>query len=231
VDLSTHQIVNTFNFVPQGQYGGGIWTSPSLDTATNTIFVTTGTRNQPSQTLSEAVVALDATTLALKSTWAVPASQETVDSDFGSTPILFNDAAGNPLMAAVNKNGLAYVYNRNNLSAGLYGHSRSILAAVARSAGTGAPRLELLATAHCSWAGDIRSSMDKDTRDQSTRWTQRPANSDGSMVFLAQSFLHWHIRMAWSSTERVPCSRYSTHRVERASTAIQQVARSMQRQV
>jgi len=118
VDLSTHQIVNTFNFVPQGQFGGGIWTSPSLDTATNTIFVTTGTRNQPSQTLSEAVVALDASTLALKSSWAVPASQETVDSDFGSTPILFNDAAGNPLMAAVNKNGIAYVYNRNNLAAG-----------------------------------------------------------------------------------------------------------------
>src|SRR2546421_650587 len=118
VDLTTHQIVNTFNFVPQGQYGGGIWTSPSLDTATNTIFVTTGTRNQPSQTLSEAVVALDASTLALKSSWAVPASQETVDSDFASTPILFNDAAGDQLMAAVNKNGIAYVYNRNNLSAG-----------------------------------------------------------------------------------------------------------------
>ncbi|MBV9613922.1 MAG: PQQ-binding-like beta-propeller repeat protein, partial [Ktedonobacteraceae bacterium] len=118
VSLTTHQIVNTFNFVPTGQYGGGIWTSPSLDTATNTIFVTTGTRNQPNQTLSEAVVALDASTLALKSSWALPTSAETVDSDFASTPILFTDTNGDQLVAAVNKNGIAYVFNRNNLAAG-----------------------------------------------------------------------------------------------------------------
>ena len=118
VSLSTHQVVNSFNFVPTGQVGGGVWTSPSLDTSTNTIFVTTGTRNQPSQTLSEAVVALDATTLTRKSSWALPASAETADSDFGSTPILFNNAASNPLVAAINKNGNAYAFNRNNLAAG-----------------------------------------------------------------------------------------------------------------
>src|SRR6266700_1082785 len=118
VNLTTHQIVNTFNFVPQGQVGGGIWTSPSIDTSTNTIFVTTGTRNQPSQMLAEAVVALDASTLTLKSSWAIPNSQQTVDSDFGNTPILLTDAHGNPLVAAINKNGYAYAYNRNNLAAG-----------------------------------------------------------------------------------------------------------------
>ncbi|HXM54927.1 MAG TPA: PQQ-binding-like beta-propeller repeat protein, partial [Candidatus Dormibacteraeota bacterium] len=31
VDLSTHQVVATFNAVAAGQVGGGIWTSPSLD--------------------------------------------------------------------------------------------------------------------------------------------------------------------------------------------------------
>ncbi len=118
VSLTTHQIVNTFNFVPTGQYGGGIWTSPSLDTATNTIFLTTGTRNRPDQNLSEAVVALDATTLALKASWSLPTSAETVDSDFASTPVLFTDTNGDQLVAAVNKNGFAYVFNRNNLSAG-----------------------------------------------------------------------------------------------------------------
>jgi len=118
VDLSTHQIVHTFNAVPQGQVGGGIWTSPSLDTSTNTIFVTTGTRNQTTQMLAEAVVALDASTLAVKSSWAVPNSQQTVDSDFGNTPILFNDTQGHPLVAAINKNGFAYAYNRNNVAAG-----------------------------------------------------------------------------------------------------------------
>ncbi len=118
VSLTTHAVVNTFNFVPTGQYGGGIWTTPALDTATNTIFVSTGTRNQPGQTLSEAVVALDASTLALKSSWALPTSAETVDSDFASTPILFSDTNGNQLVTAINKNGIAYTLNRNNLTPG-----------------------------------------------------------------------------------------------------------------
>src|SRR5216684_4555983 len=118
VSLSTHLVVNTFNAVPAGQVGGGIWTSPSLDTSTNTVFVTTGTRNQDTQTLSEAIIALDASTLAVKSSWAVPNSQQTVDSDFGNTPLLFNDSHGNPLVTAVNKNGFDYAWNRNNLAAG-----------------------------------------------------------------------------------------------------------------
>jgi outer membrane protein assembly factor BamB len=118
VSLSTQQVVNTFNAVPAGQVGGGIWTSPSVDPSTNTIFVTTGTRNQDTQTLSEAIIALDASTLAVKSTWAIPNSQQTVDSDFGNTPLLFNDSHGNPLVTAVNKNGFDYAWNRNNLAAG-----------------------------------------------------------------------------------------------------------------
>jgi outer membrane protein assembly factor BamB len=118
VSLSTHQIVNTFNAVPTGQVGGGIWTSPSIDPSTNTIFVTTGTRNQDTQTLSEAIIALDAGTLTVKSFWAIPNSMQTVDSDFGNTPLLFNDSQGNPLVTAVNKNGLDYAWNRNNLAAG-----------------------------------------------------------------------------------------------------------------
>ncbi len=118
VNLSTHQVVNTFNAVPTGQVGGGIWTTPSVDTATNTIFVTTGTRNQDTQTLSEAIIALDANTLTIKSSWSIPNSQQTVDSDFGNTPILFTDSKGNPLVGAINKNGFAYAWNRNNLAAG-----------------------------------------------------------------------------------------------------------------
>lgn len=65
VSLSTHQIVNTFNSVPTGQIGGGIWTSPSIDTTTNTVYVTTGTESDPFQTYAQAIVALDASTLAV----------------------------------------------------------------------------------------------------------------------------------------------------------------------
>ena len=57
------QIVNTYDFVPNGEVGGGIWTSPTYDPATNTIFVSTGTLNDHTQTQSQAIVALNATTL------------------------------------------------------------------------------------------------------------------------------------------------------------------------
>jgi polyvinyl alcohol dehydrogenase (cytochrome) len=121
VDLTSHQVVNTFNVVPNGQLGGGIWASPSLDAATNTIYVTTGNAapgQTASQPLAPAVVALDAATLAVKGQWQVPAAQLVTDSDFGVTPILFNDATGRALVAATNKNRFLYAFDRTNLGAG-----------------------------------------------------------------------------------------------------------------
>jgi len=118
VDLTTHQVVNTYNAVPNGQIGGGIWTSPSIDASTNTIYVTTGTKGDPSQTQSQAIVALDAGTLKVKSYWQLPDSQAVGDSDWGTTPILFSDSAGHPLVAATNKNGTLYTFARANLAAG-----------------------------------------------------------------------------------------------------------------
>ena len=118
VSLSTHQIVNTLNFVPNGQIGGGVWTSPTVDPATNTIYVTTGTLNQVTQVLSQAIVAFDATTLTVKSFWQIPAAQAVIDSDWGTTPVLITDAQGDELVSAINKNGYVYTFNRANLSAG-----------------------------------------------------------------------------------------------------------------
>ncbi len=75
VDLASHQVVADYNFVPNGQVGGGIWTTPALDAATNTIFVSTGTLNDYTQTQSQAIVALDATTLQYKSSWQCRSTQ------------------------------------------------------------------------------------------------------------------------------------------------------------
>jgi len=61
------QIVNSYSFVPNGQVGGGVWTTPAYDAATNTIFVSTGTLNDHTQTQSQAIVALNATTLQYQS--------------------------------------------------------------------------------------------------------------------------------------------------------------------
>ncbi len=60
VSLASQSIVATYNFVPNGQVGGGIWTSPTYDPATNRIFVSTGTLAGYNQTQSQAIVALDA---------------------------------------------------------------------------------------------------------------------------------------------------------------------------
>jgi outer membrane protein assembly factor BamB len=118
VDLNTHQIVNTLNIVPAGQHGGGIWGSPAIDTATNTIYVTTGTESNTSQAFAQAILAIDASTLTVKSSWKLPEGQAVTDSDFGTTPTFFNDASGNPLMVSINKNGYAYAFNRAKLAAG-----------------------------------------------------------------------------------------------------------------
>ena len=117
VNLNTHQVTDTFNVVPNGQVGGGIWTSPALDTTTNTIFVSTGTE-VGAEPYAQAILALDATTLALKDSWQLPAAQAVADSDWGSSPTLFSDAAGDQLLAVANKNGILYTFNRNNLAAG-----------------------------------------------------------------------------------------------------------------
>ncbi|MDQ6744111.1 MAG: PQQ-binding-like beta-propeller repeat protein, partial [Candidatus Dormibacteraeota bacterium] len=117
VDLNSHQVVGTAKFVPDGQVGGGVWTSPAIDTTTGLVYVTTGTLNLATQTLSEALVAVDSGTMAIKDAWQLPRSQAGSDSDWGTSPILFT-GGGRALVAAVNKNGVLYAFDRNNLAAG-----------------------------------------------------------------------------------------------------------------
>ena len=112
------QIVNTYNFVPNGQVGGGIWTSPAYDPATNSIFVSTGTLSQYTQTQSQAIVELNASTLASEATWQLPFGASVTDSDWSTTPTLTTDTAGDQLLSVANKNGILYTFNRNNLAAG-----------------------------------------------------------------------------------------------------------------
>ena len=118
VSLTTQKVVNTYNFVPNGEAGGGLWTSPALDPTTNTLYVATGTDPVGTQTESQAVMAIDASTLTLKSSWKVPESATVSDSDFGTSPVLYTDTSGNPMLAVTNKNGIVYAFNRNNLAAG-----------------------------------------------------------------------------------------------------------------
>jgi outer membrane protein assembly factor BamB len=118
VSLSTHQIVNTVNLVPDGKIGAGVWDTPTVDPETNTLFLTTGTETDAGEKLAQALVAIDLATFTVKDSWKLPESEAVTDSDFGTTPTLFTDAAGDRLVVATNKNGYAYAFKRSNLSAG-----------------------------------------------------------------------------------------------------------------
>jgi len=120
VSLTTHQVVNTATFVPTGQTGGGIWTSPTLDATGKTVFVTTGTATNDvtQQPYAQAMVALDAGTLAIKGGWRIPPAQAVPDSDWGTTPNVFPDGHGTNLVAGADKNGYLYAYDQANIAAG-----------------------------------------------------------------------------------------------------------------
>ena len=118
VSLKTHKVVNTLAIVPNGQFGGGIWTSPAFDTATNTIYVSTGTKNVPTQHMAQAVLAIDPVTMEINDHWELPNSETALDADFGTSTTLFTDARSRRMLALTNKNGLAYGLPLDDLSGG-----------------------------------------------------------------------------------------------------------------
>jgi polyvinyl alcohol dehydrogenase (cytochrome) len=98
----------------------GAWSSPAVDAAENAIFI--GTSNDfCNSRYQDAILRLNPSTLRISSLWQVPRSQHPFDSDFGATPMLFSSTIGGvtrQLVGAVNKNGVYYVLNRDDLGAG-----------------------------------------------------------------------------------------------------------------
>jgi outer membrane protein assembly factor BamB len=127
VNASTGAVQHTFNVVPNGCVGGGIWDTPSIDPVTNILYVSTGTHSSCSQAgnLAMGLLALRTTDLSLVSSWLLPLAQGPGDSDFGSTPTLFPATIGgtvHQMVGLVNKNGVYYALDRANLSAGPLWH-------------------------------------------------------------------------------------------------------------
>jgi outer membrane protein assembly factor BamB len=122
VDLATKAVTKTFDVVPNGQEGGALWSSPAYDAASNEVFISTGSVEgvayDSDQPYAQAIVALDASTLALVDSWQLPQAEDTGDSDFGASPTLFADGTGRALVGCANKNGYFYVLDRSNLAAG-----------------------------------------------------------------------------------------------------------------
>ncbi len=124
LDAAIGTVQNTFNVVPAGCKGGGIWGSPTIDQSDNSIYFTTGNPTNRCATIAGnalALIKLNATDLSFISSWQVPTTELVKDSDFGSTPTLFQATIGGTLyqlVGAVNKNGTFYAFDRTNIGNG-----------------------------------------------------------------------------------------------------------------
>ena len=125
MDATTGAIQHVANMVPNGCIGAGIWTSPTVDPSDGSIYVTTGTPNachNPGPNLAPSIVKLRASDLSISRAGPCPLSEQTFgDEDFGGTPTLFTatiNGVPRPLVGALNKDGLFFAWDRNNLAAG-----------------------------------------------------------------------------------------------------------------
>ena len=117
IDLTTGAS-QTASLVSPGERGAAIWSSISVDEGAGLLFASTGNRVNPvvAETLSQSIVSFDARTLAVVDHWQDPTPLQ--NSDFGSSPALFEATDGTKLVAAANKDGWLYVLRRDRLSAG-----------------------------------------------------------------------------------------------------------------
>jgi len=119
LDPATGESMETAYFVPEGEVGGGVWTSPAVDNERRKIFVTTGSAHDFADGDAFSILRIDLDTLLIEDRWKLPNSQdETWDADWGSSPTLFTDSAGRELVGAGQKDGGYYVFDRNDLASG-----------------------------------------------------------------------------------------------------------------
>jgi outer membrane protein assembly factor BamB len=119
LDPATGVELNSTYFVPEDRVGGGVWTSPAVDSAHNKIYVTTGSAHSFDDGDSFSMLRLNLDTLEIEDRWKlVNVFGGYWDGDWGSSPTLFTDASGRELVGAGQKDGGYYAFNRNNLAAG-----------------------------------------------------------------------------------------------------------------
>jgi outer membrane protein assembly factor BamB len=114
VSASTGQIQATFNVVPNGCNGGGVWSTPVI-TSDGKVYFSTGNPGGCNEPYATAVVELNASDLSLVGYSHINTGSG--DWDFASvTPFSAN---GTNYVGAINKNGIFYAFRQNNLSSGV----------------------------------------------------------------------------------------------------------------
>ncbi len=113
----THPLVRFL--MPEGETGGGVWSTPAFDAASNKIFVTTGTGEQDPAlgVWGGSFLALDAATLEIGSHYfLLPTNSRDEDIEWGSSPLIFHGSDGRTLVSASGKDGVLYTLNAADLS-------------------------------------------------------------------------------------------------------------------
>jgi polyvinyl alcohol dehydrogenase (cytochrome) len=142
LNAATGAIQNTFNVVPNGCIGGGVWGSITIDAKTNTLYFATGNDSPCSEAEPNAIalVQLRASDLTFMSAWQVPRAEHGDDGDFGSTPTLFTATIGgtlHTLLGVANKNGVYYAFDEAQISNGPVWRATVAVGGIAPETGTG----------------------------------------------------------------------------------------------
>jgi polyvinyl alcohol dehydrogenase (cytochrome) len=134
LNVATGAVEATFNAVPAGCTGAGIWSSPAVDDATGDVYEGTGNdsgfcANKTPEPYAEAMVQFSPQ-LNLLGYWRIPNDQQLPqDSDFGATPTLFTariHGKEQQLVGDANKNGIYYAFIRGQISNGPVWESKKI---------------------------------------------------------------------------------------------------------
>ena len=109
--------------VPRGHDGGGVWSTPAIDTATGRLYVGTGNAyHAPDSQNTDSIVALDARTgairghfQALKGDTFASDNPAGPDADFGASPNFFRAPDGRRLVGEGAKDGVYYTVDRRTM--------------------------------------------------------------------------------------------------------------------
>jgi outer membrane protein assembly factor BamB len=116
LDAASGDLLARQFFVPPGTAGASLWNSPSLTPDEATVIVATGNDQGTHGSYEQAMIALDAHTLApLQADKQGPTDQ---NLDFVTTPILFSDASGRLLVGASQKTGVFHAYEAARIGGG-----------------------------------------------------------------------------------------------------------------
>ncbi len=123
MNLATVAIQHTFNVVPDGCIGGGIWSSPTIDDDSGELYLSTGSLDKcwTEEVYVTSLVELQASDLKYVGSWQVPRSEWVIDSDFGASPTLFEATIGGAtrsLVGVAHKNGTYYAFTRGAIGNG-----------------------------------------------------------------------------------------------------------------